>query len=191
MKKKKIKINDKIGSLIPRYENSNKSNITIKELLSGYAGLVPWIPFYSETLNSDLKPSKEFYSLKQKVRFNIKVAPNLYLKDSYRDSIFEKIKTSPISDNKGKYSDLAFLMLQEYIENEYQENLDQIIKRNLFSKIGIDLTYNPASIISTKNITPSKLTIILDTKKSMDTYTIWPHQCWEGSLDTQDCLDRQ
>lgn len=157
IEEKKIKINDKIGSLIPRYENSNKSNITIKELLSGYAGLVPWIPFYSETLNSDLKPSKEFYSLKQKVRFNIKVAPNLYLKDSYRDSIFEKIKTSPISDDKGKYSDLAFLMLQEYIENEYQENLDQIIKRNLFSKIGIDLTYNPASIISTKNITPSEI----------------------------------
>ena len=153
----KIKISDRIGSLIPRYENSNKSNITIKELLSGYAGLVPWIPFYRETLNNDLKPSKDLYTFKPEDGFNLKVAPNLYLKESYRDSIFEKIKISPISDEKAQYSDLAFLMLQEYIENEYQENLDQIIKRKLFNEIGVDLTYNPSNVISTKYITPSEM----------------------------------
>ena len=48
-------------------------------------------------------------------------------------------------------------MLQEYIENEFQENLNQIIKRNLFSEIGVDLTYNPADVISTKFITPSEI----------------------------------
>jgi len=156
VQEKKIKINDKIGSLIPRYENSNKSNITIKELLSGYAGLVPWIPFYRETLNNEL-PSKDLYSFKLEDGFNLKVAPNLYLKQSYRDSIFEKIKISPISDEKSQYSDLAFLMLQEYIENEYQENLDQIIKMNLFNEIGVNLTYNPTKFISTKYITPSEI----------------------------------
>ena len=157
VQEKKIKINNKIGSLISRYENSNKSKITIKELLSGYAGLVPWIPFYRETLDSDLKPSKDLYAFKPKEGFNLKVAPNLYLKESYRDSIFEKIKTSPISDEKAQYSDLAFLILQEYIENEYQENLDQIIKRILFNEIGVHLTYNPANVISTKYITPSEI----------------------------------
>ena len=154
---KKIKINDKIGSLIPRYSDSNKSNLTIKELLSGYAGLVPWIPFYSETLDNSLKPRKELYTFKPKDGFNLKVAPNLYLKESYRDSIFEKIKTSPISDEKVKYSDLAFLILQEYIESEYQGNLDQIIKKNLFNEISINLTYNPSNVISTKYITPTEI----------------------------------
>ena len=157
IQEKKIKINDKIGLIIPRYADSNKSDITIKELLSGYAGLVPWIPFYLETLNNDLKPSKEFYDLKPKAGFNLKVAPNLYLKGSYRDSIFEKIKTSPISDEKAKYSDLSFLILQEYIENEYEGNLDQIIKKNLFNEISINLTYNPSKFISTKYITPSEI----------------------------------
>lgn len=157
VQEKKIKINDKIGSLIPRYANSNKSNITIKELLSGHAGLIPWIPFYRETLNNDLKPSKDLYNFKLKDVFNLKVAPNLYLKESYRDSIFEKIKISPISNKKAQYSDLAFLMLQEYIENEYQKNLDQIVKRNLFNEIGVNLTYNPSNVISTKYITPSEI----------------------------------
>jgi len=153
----KIRINDKIGSLIPRYENSNKSDITIKELLSGYAGLVPWIPFYRETLDNDLKPSKDLYTFKPEDGFSLKVAPNLYLNESYRDSIFEKVKISPISDEKAQYSDLAFLMLQEYIENEYEENLDQIIKTNLFNEIGVNLTYNPTKFISTKYITPSEI----------------------------------
>ena len=58
-----ITLDSKIGDLIPRYKNSNKSNISVKDLLSANASIKPWIPFYSQTLDSIGKPKKSLYCL--------------------------------------------------------------------------------------------------------------------------------
>ena len=48
----KINLDTTISDLIPEWKNSNKSKITLKEMLSHQAYLTPWIPFYKKTLNS-------------------------------------------------------------------------------------------------------------------------------------------
>lgn len=57
-----INLETKLNKIIPRYVNSNKSEITIKELLSGHAGLQAWIPFYKLTLDEKNEPSEKYYS---------------------------------------------------------------------------------------------------------------------------------
>jgi hypothetical protein len=42
----KIKMETTLGSMLPIFKNSNKQDIHFKELLSHYARLQPWIPFY-------------------------------------------------------------------------------------------------------------------------------------------------
>ena len=152
-----ISLNTRLEEIISRYKTSNKSKISIKELLSGHAGLQAWIPFYKLTLDNDNKPSPEYYSFKETEFNKLEVSSNLYLRTDYIDTIRNVIRDSDLLKEKYKYSDLSYLIIQEFIEDFYGKNLDQIIDELLFSKLGIDLTYNPYQKYNTKNIAPTEI----------------------------------
>jgi hypothetical protein len=42
------------------FAKTNKENISFKDLLTHYAGLQAWIPFYKATLNSDNTPMEKY-----------------------------------------------------------------------------------------------------------------------------------
>jgi len=54
----------KIGELLPKWKKSNKANISVKEMLSHYGRLKPWIPFYKETIDKKNNPRRKFYNSK-------------------------------------------------------------------------------------------------------------------------------
>ena len=152
-----IGLETKLKEIIPRYEKSNKSEISVKELLSGHAALQAWIPFYKLTLDEKNRPSSKYYSFSKNRTNSIKVSPDLYLRTDYIDTIRNIIEKSDLLKNKYKYSDLSYLIIQEFIENHYNQNLDQIIHELMFRKLGIELTYNPTLKYSTKNIAPTEI----------------------------------
>ncbi len=152
-----IGLETKLKEIIPRYENSNKSEISVKELLSGHAALQAWIPFYKLTLDEKNRPSSKYYSFSRNSTNTVKVSPDLYLRTDYVDTIRNIIKKSDLLKNKYKYSDLSYLIIQEFIENHYNQNVDQIIHELMFRKLGIELTYNPTLKYSTKNIAPTEI----------------------------------
>lgn len=152
-----IGLETKLKNIMSRYEDSNKSDITIKELLSGHAGLQAWIPFYKMTLDEENKPSSKYYSFKKNKINSIKVAPDLFLRADYIDTIRNIIKESDLLKTKYKYSDLSYLIIQEYIEDFYNLNLEEIIEKLLFKKLGVDLTYNPYIKKFTNNIAPTEI----------------------------------
>jgi hypothetical protein len=47
-----------VAELLPDWSGSNKSDLSLKQMLSHYARLWPWIPFYKETLNRKGFPKK-------------------------------------------------------------------------------------------------------------------------------------
>lgn len=58
-----IDLEDSIGTLIPALSTTNKKDITIKSMLSHYARLQAWIPFYRYTLDSiTSRPMSQYYS---------------------------------------------------------------------------------------------------------------------------------
>ena len=152
-----ISLNTRLEEIISRYKTSNKSKISIKELLSGHAGLQAWIPFYKLTLDNDNKPSSEYYTFKETEFNKLEVSSNLYLRTDYIDTIRNVIRDSDLLKEKYKYSDLSYLIIQEFIEDYYGKNLNQIIDDLLFSKLGVDLTYNPYQKYNTKNIAPTEI----------------------------------
>lgn len=152
-----VNLETRLGEIIPRYQNSNKKNITLKELFSGHAALQAWIPFYKETLDKENKPSEKYYLLKETNSNTVKVSPNMYLKSDYLDTIRNMIRDSDLLEKKYKYSDLTYLIIQEFIENHYNVNLEMIINDLFFQKLGINLNYNPAEKYSTKNIAPTEI----------------------------------
>jgi beta-glucosidase-like glycosyl hydrolase/CubicO group peptidase (beta-lactamase class C family) len=154
-----ISLNTKLKEIISRYENSNKSDKTIKEILSHFANLKSWIPFYKSTLDTlNNKPNPLYYRNSVSDKYNIKVTDNLYLLTSYSDSINLNIKTSDLNNDRYKYSDLPYYILKEYIENYYSSNLSSIIDSQIFNKMGLThSSFFPKQINSLDNIAPTEI----------------------------------
>lgn len=154
-----VSLDSKLGVLIPELANSNKKDITIKQMLSHYARLKAWIPFYKNTLDSaSKKPMIEYYRKVKSDSFPYQVANNLYIQKTYKeDSIFTRIKDTDLYKRwRYKYSDLPYYILKEFIENHYKSGLDELIQNRFYSPMGLSATYNPLNKYSLNQIAPTE-----------------------------------
>lgn len=152
----KIDLNDKLGDLLPRFKNSDKANITIKDMLTHQSGLVAWIPFYKETLE-DGKPSEKLYRKVYSKDFPIQVSEHLFLKANYQETILERIKSSSLGKKVYKYSDLNFILLKEIVEAKYKQPLDVLVAKNFYEPLHTGLTYNPLQKMDMHKIAPTEI----------------------------------
>ena len=156
-----ISIDSKLKEILPHYNGTNKSDVTIKEMLSHFSYFQAWIPFYKQTIDTisgNLK--KHLYNTKRDKEFTLKINNNLYLLSSYKDTILNQIKESKLIDERYKYSDLPYLILQEYIEDYYSSDLDNLSRKHFFNSIGANsFMFNPANSISIENIAPTEIDV--------------------------------
>ncbi len=155
----KVNVDSKLGDMLPMLKGSNKYDISFKNLLSHYAGLQAWIPFYKTTLNADKSPSDKYYSLNSKEGFTTRVAENLYLRNDYQDSIMKQIVDSKLLEKKEyKYSDFTFILLKEYLEKTTGKTLDVLSSENFYKSLGMNnTTYNPLHKFDKSIIAPTEL----------------------------------
>ena len=156
---KKIKLTSTVKSILPAFKNSNKDTLTVLEILSHYGRLKAWIPFYKLTQDSITKNNlKEFYSQTRSKRFSIKVAENLYLNNSYKDSIYKFIRDSEQRIDAGyKYSDLGYYLFKEVLEKKYKRSLDDLVQEQFYKPLGANrMTYLPLNKLDKSSIVPSE-----------------------------------
>jgi len=152
-------INTTLGEILPYLKGSNKDTITIKEALSHAGKIKPWIPYYLETVDSITKvPFSKFYSKVKNKDFSIKVAEDMYLINSYTDSIYKKIAEAPQEPKAGyKYSGLVFYLFKKYIKDTYGEDMDVLNNNAFYAPLGAHtLTYNPLTKFKKSEIAPTE-----------------------------------
>src|SRR6478672_4789612 len=98
--KGEVSLYSKLGEMLPSFQNSNKQDITFKDLLSHYARLQAWIPFYTKTLDSLKNPSEKYYQKTYSPEFSKQVAENLFIRNDYQDTIMKQIIDSKLIDKK-------------------------------------------------------------------------------------------
>lgn len=155
-----VTLDSKLSEIMPEYKDSNKEDITIKKMLSHYARLRPWEPFYYHTLDSiTKKPSEKYYRNTKSEKFNIQVTKNLYLRSDYQDSIQKIIKESELLDRlRYRYSDFPYYILKKFIETHYDKRLDNLVQDHFYQSLGANNTlYNPYYKISNKKIVPTEI----------------------------------
>jgi beta-glucosidase-like glycosyl hydrolase/CubicO group peptidase (beta-lactamase class C family) len=153
-------LDDSLGDFLPYLKGSNKDTITLKEALSHVGKIKPWIPYYLETIDSITKqPFSKYYSNTKNENFSIKVAENLYLLNSYTDSIYTKIAEAPQRINNGyKYSGLLFYLFKKYLKETYHQEMDVLNSENFYKPLGAEtLTYNPLDKFSKNRIVPTEV----------------------------------
>lgn len=154
----KIDLNKKLGDYLPYVRGTNKENLLIKKILLHEAGLVSYIPFYKETLDADGRPLPAIYSDKKKESFNIRVADQLYMADSWIDTIQQRILKSPLGpDNKYVYSDNDFIFLAKIVEQVSGMSLDAYAKKYFYTPMSLaSIGFNPLQKHAVSRIVPTE-----------------------------------
>ena len=154
----KIDLNETVGTYLPFVRNSNKENITLKKILLHQAGLVSYIPFYKETLDSSGEPLPGIYSANKKDSFNIRVANGFYMADAWKDSIEQRILKSPVgATDKYIYSDNDFILLGKIVEAVTGLSLDTYVKNTFYKPMNLtSIGFSPLLAHSPNRIVPTE-----------------------------------
>ncbi len=154
-----ISLNTRIGEMLPSFKESNKEHITVRSMLSHYARLRAWIPFYLKTLDTvTQRPDRKYYRNNASNEFNIQVTNNLYFRSDMRDSLMLRIKDSELRSRlRYKYSDLPYYMLKAYIEGYYDNTLNALTQQHFYRPLGANNTsYLPITRFKKKRIVPTE-----------------------------------
>lgn len=167
----KVRLDERLSHTLKYLEKSNKSKITIREVLSHQAGLVAWIPFYKNTLINGL-PDTLLFSKISTPEFPVRVAEGMYLKQGYWQKILDTIVNSPVSEKKEYlYSDLGFILMQQFVETISGKSLDEFMYENFYKPLGLNtLTYHPRDRFPLSRIMPT------------ENDTIFRHQLLQGDV---------
>ncbi len=156
----KYNLDNTLGEMMPRLKNSNKDTISIRKALSHYGQLIPWIPFYVNTLDSvTKKPLPLYYREKRSPDFNIKIANKLFLRSDYQDTIYKRIVASDLREKKEyRYSGLLFYLVKDYAKQTYGKDMDKLNDELFYEPLGATtLTYNPLYKYAQENIVPTEI----------------------------------
>ena len=156
---KSFGLNSSFKDFMPDLEGTNKANLSVKESLSHYARLTPWIPFYKETIDDKGQPLRKFYRNRDKTRFNIPVADQLYLRSNFNQKIKKQVIGSPLLDSLYyKYSDLPFYLFKNFLEKKYKKPLNDLADEFLYKPLGLERTlFNPWKFVPKDEIVPSEI----------------------------------
>ena len=183
---KLITLDAPISLYLPSLQHSDKQDLRIEELLYHQSGMPPVINFYTNAIDknsyagslynrtqtaiysvrydaqtyvrSDFRFLPNMVSKTKKANFTTEVARDLYLHDSFKDTVMQELKKAKLG-TRGKYvySCVNFILLQKIVEAQTGRSMDQFLQPNFFDRLGLQYTaYNPLKKMDSLLIVPTE-----------------------------------
>ncbi len=136
---------------------SDKEDVTIRELYAHQSGLVPFIGFWKATLE-DGHLSSRWYRPQPEGKFNLCVAPGMYLNERFLKKVDRSIRKAPLK-TRGKYvySDLPLVITPQIVEQLSGTDFKKYVEDNFYRPLGAyALTYNPLDRFPREQIVPTE-----------------------------------
>jgi len=157
--KGQLKLDEKLGNMLPEFEKTDKKDITLKDMLLHQSRFQAWLPFYQETLDSLKQPDTLYYRRSVSPEFPHQVTENLFLRKDYPGIMIDKIAQSKLLPKKEyKYSDFNFILLKEFLELKTGKPLNVLSDTNFYKPLGAyATTYNPLQKFDMSMIPPTEV----------------------------------
>jgi len=155
---RKVNVDDKVSDHLMRLKQTNKRDMTFRDMLAHYARLKAWIPFYQKTVSNG-KPLDKYYSDSASAEFPFQVAENMFMRKDYPDTLYRLIDESELLETKQyKYSDLGYYYMKQTLEQLYRKPLDARASERFYRPLGLStMGYHPLQTIVKERLVPTEL----------------------------------
>ena len=156
--KKKVTLDAPFSRYWPDFMGSNKQKLKVREILAHQARLASYINYWQMALDKHQHLDRHVFKHQPSGKFNIRVAPDLYMNQDFIKSIFDTIKTSKLLPRKKyMYSGLSFYIFPSIIANLTGEPYEKYLKDNFYHPLGAStITYNPYKYFPMKRLVPTE-----------------------------------
>ncbi|MEL5892408.1 glycoside hydrolase family 3 N-terminal domain-containing protein [Bacteroides sp. GD17] len=182
----RLNLTDRVSDYLPFLQDTNKKNITVRELLMHESGLPSTILFYQEAIDKEsysgtlfkaradaqhtariarqtwANPKFRFrQGLTSKVgtaEYTMQVCDSLWLHRSFKQEYLQKIVDAPLRDKRYRYSCVGFILLQQLVEARTGMPMDEYLAREFYTPMGLKRTgYLPLRFLKKEEIIPSSV----------------------------------
>lgn len=157
-----IDVYRKASYYLPELKTSNKSDYTLKDILTHQAGLWPFLPFWAQTMKGSVY-LPGYYDTIASAAYPYIVAEGLYASASMRDSLWHWIIKSRVREKPVRtpydyrYSDMGFYILQHLAERVLNQPLEDFLQQNLYEPLGaVSTGYLPLRRFPKARIAPTE-----------------------------------
>lgn len=147
-----------ISSYFPYLSETNKADLTFRNILSHQARLTSWIPFYWYNTDSSGVLNDDVFNVMQNDIFNTRVAENLYIRSDYTFEMYDTIVNSELRKKKEyKYSDLGYYWVPQLVEKYYNQRFDHFVNEYFYKPLHLKNTsFLPRKYFELNNIVPTE-----------------------------------
>ncbi len=127
-----ISLDSTMGKYLSIARNTNKSDISLRELMLHQAGLIPDIQTYEKLKPTDI-------STDSSAAYPVKVSEHFYVRKGYfKDIMLADMLNSPLK-TRGKYvySDLSMCFMKEVLETVTSTPLEVYVRQNFYAPLGM------------------------------------------------------
>ncbi|MBD3628727.1 glycoside hydrolase family 3 N-terminal domain-containing protein [Cyclobacterium sp.] len=139
-----IDLDEKLETYLPELAGSNKADIRIRDILTHEAGLLPYIPHFTQTLEGS-EWKREYYSRNNQPPFTLPVADGVFAHHSLPDSLWKWTVDSDLrykgSKSRGysyRYSDVGMYILHRLIETMVNQPMNEFLEQQFYSPLGMN-----------------------------------------------------
>ncbi|WMJ75570.1 glycoside hydrolase family 3 N-terminal domain-containing protein [Cytophagaceae bacterium ABcell3] len=144
-----LDLNQKASYYLPELKNTNKADLIVKDILGHQAGLVPFIPYWKKTMDTN-GFSPTCYARQKDEEHPYEVVPGVYSIGSIEDSLWKWTVESDMLKKKKKekyryvYSDLGFYIMKRISEKLLNQPINEFLQQNFYDPMGMStMGYNP------------------------------------------------
>ncbi|MBL7972579.1 MAG: serine hydrolase, partial [Prolixibacteraceae bacterium] len=154
---KKIDLDKPFANYFIEFKNSNKSEITLREILTHQARLQAGLPFWFEP-GSYTKLRNGVFHDQPTEQYQVRVSSGLYARNDFRNLIIKDIVKSPLRARKDfHYSDLGFSLISIATERITGQSFSQYLNAEFFAPLGsVSMGFNPYERFPLNLIAPTE-----------------------------------
>lgn len=181
-----LNLTDRASDYLPFLQNTDKKNITVRELLMHESGLPSTILFYQDAIdkksytgslfkakydkthparigaqtwaNPNFHFRKGLTSKTPSAEYTMQVADSLWLNRSFKKEYLQMIADAPLKDKRYRYSCVGFIVLQQLVEARAGMPMDEFLAKEYYTPMGLKRTgYLPLRFLKKDEIIPSSI----------------------------------
>lgn len=182
----RLSLTDRASTYLPYLQDTDKKNITVRDLLMHESGLPSTLLFYQEAIDKESYPGTLFKAradaqhtarigrqtwanpkfsfrkgLTSKVptaEYTMQVSDSLWLHRSFKQEYLQKIVDAPLRDKRYRYSCVGFILLQQLVEARAGMPMDEYLAKEFYTPMGLKRTgYLPLRFLKKEEIVPSSV----------------------------------
>ncbi len=154
----KFRLDATLANYLPKFRRSNKAEITMRDILTHQGRLMPFIPFWQNTLRRNGSYKWATVKKDSSQRFPIRLTDQMFLHRKYPEKMVKGIRKSPLRpEKKYVYSDFFFMLAPRVVQNIIHEEFSGYLQKNFYGPLGAPtITYNPLNRYPAKVVVPTE-----------------------------------